>query len=175
MIPLFLSPSVTPWQWYLGEGRYGPGHNPGIRLVKYDRKTGEALDILQYYLDYDKVNARKMAMITDWYLSYNISTDYQLTDLSPDSLLGLATRIRSSKTEWYNYMYFKWNLNAQPATIDRDCNEDCRRSFICGLTNFNTRDLQNCKHSFDIPSRANKPASVLVAVLFTYIMHLGKP
>ena len=178
MISLFLCPSVSPWQWYMGAAGYGPAHNPGIRLVKYDRRTGETRDILQYYLDYDTVNARKEARITDWYLAYNITTDYHLGDLNPPALFDLATRIRNNKTEWYNYMYFKWNLNATPADIDKSCNEDCRRSFICGLTSFNSRELQTCKELFDTitttPSGARHRASVssdllIAAVIFTII------
>lgn len=39
MIPVFMAPSVTPWR-YKNPKKTGAAHNPGIRLVKYDRATG---------------------------------------------------------------------------------------------------------------------------------------
>ncbi|KAL5022237.1 hypothetical protein ScPMuIL_001392 [Solemya velum] len=49
VVPVFMAPSVTPLRYKISAG----GHNPAVRLIKYDRDDGSPLDISNYYMDLD--------------------------------------------------------------------------------------------------------------------------
>lgn len=51
----FNAPSVTPWRYKLPT-KTGEAHNPGIRLIKYNRDTGLNLDYTQYFINITDAN-----------------------------------------------------------------------------------------------------------------------
>ena len=75
-VPIFVSPSVTPWRFKLSTGEIGLPHNPAIRLVTYDRDTGDHLNIQQYYLDLSAAISNQTA--DDFSLLYSF-TEVRIT------------------------------------------------------------------------------------------------
>ena len=57
LLSMLLAPAVTPWETTLAGVIGGAGNNPSIRLVEYDRHTGAALNVHQYYLNLTQANA----------------------------------------------------------------------------------------------------------------------
>ncbi|XP_060573306.1 acid sphingomyelinase-like phosphodiesterase 3a [Ruditapes philippinarum] len=122
---------------------YSPAHNPGIRLVKYDRSTGIHLEIEQHYLDLLKANKNGAA---NWELEYKTSSHYGLNKLTAADLSSLAERMKkASSKEFKNY----WNFYTvtPPDNLAEACNEDCHSSVICGFTEFDMDNFKSCKAS----------------------------
>ncbi|WAQ98424.1 ASM3B-like protein [Mya arenaria] len=136
---LFIAPSVTPWRYQLSNGEIEPAHNPGARLVKFDRQTGKTLEILQYYADLDKVNANKQFV---WTLGYNASSIYGIPDLGDDSMHEVVGKLtESSNSEFLNFV--KWyNTNGKNPT--ETCSSKCHQAVICGLRHMTENAFQKC-------------------------------
>ncbi|XP_052796249.1 acid sphingomyelinase-like phosphodiesterase 3b [Mya arenaria] len=138
---LFIAPSVTPWRYQLPGGEVEPAHNPGARLVKYDRQTGKTLDILQYYADLDTVNLDQQFV---WTLGYSATAMYGVPDLSVDSMHKVVNSLSDgSGSEFQNYV--KWyNTNGKnPADL---CNALCHHVVMCGLRYMTEKPFQQCLH-----------------------------
>lgn len=163
--PIFIAPSVTPWRYKL-PNEIGPAHNPGIRLVKYNRTTGVHLDIEQYYLDLVKANHKGQAT---WELEYKASTHYELQSLTAEDLLNLSEKMKtSSSKEFLNF--WKFYTVSPPAQLQQSCDEDCHSSIVCGFTEFDMKAFQSCKDG--ITSNALKQSNLywFNAMLF-YVFH----
>ncbi|XP_045200351.1 acid sphingomyelinase-like phosphodiesterase 3a [Mercenaria mercenaria] len=131
--PVFLAPSVTPI-------RFGPVHNPGIRLVKYDRSTGQHLGISQYYLDLSKANNAGRA---DWKLEYTTASTYGLQDLSAGKLSSLTDKMRDPDSLEFK-TYWKYYVVSPSEELTDACNSTCHASVVCGLTEFIKADFDKC-------------------------------
>lgn len=56
----FSAPSVTPWRHKIPTETGSP-HNPGIRLIEYDRDTGMHINYEQFYMNLTDSNRQGMA------------------------------------------------------------------------------------------------------------------
>ena len=93
VIPLFLSPSVTPWKIPLDTIKY-PAHNPAVRRIFYDRSNTSMLsDIEQYYLDLPLANKLQRAQ---WLLEYSFRQAYDLPDVSASSTWLLLNNLKKT-------------------------------------------------------------------------------
>ncbi|XP_060581957.1 acid sphingomyelinase-like phosphodiesterase 3b [Ruditapes philippinarum] len=139
-VSLFLAPSVTPWRYQLPDGEIEPPHNPGARLVKYDRQTGKQLDILQYYADLNSANANNKLT---WTLGYNATSLYGIPDITPKSMGELNDKMTSASNQVFK-AYMNWyNTNAN--TSDQfPCNDTCFKTVKCGIRFIDKASFTNC-------------------------------
>lgn len=137
-LPIYIAPSVTPWRYKLPEGVTGPSHNPGVRLVKYDRETGAQLDIEQYYLDLEKANKDGVA---NWELEYTASAAYDMGDISARQLLKLSESMKIITGDAFK-KYWKF-YSVSPKDL-LECNATCHASIVCGLTEFSMAEYNDC-------------------------------
>ncbi|KAG5869138.1 hypothetical protein JTB14_001911 [Gonioctena quinquepunctata] len=80
-----LAPSITPRRT-----NEGP-NNPGLRLYKFDKDTGQVFDYTQFYLDLSTANANDNKN-AEWAVEYNFSTYYSVNEISAVSLHSLADK-----------------------------------------------------------------------------------
>ncbi|KAH3787782.1 acid sphingomyelinase-like phosphodiesterase 3b [Dreissena polymorpha] len=141
MAPIFIAPSVTPWR-YVIPNEIGPAHNPGIRLVEYDRTTGRPLDITQYYLDLKTANQNAT---DNWEVEYEAKKDYEIPDLTAATLAKLASKIKDpGSKEFKNYWRF-YTVSA-PTEMLEACVNDCHSAVYCGLTFFDMDSFRACQN-----------------------------
>ncbi|KAK6185873.1 hypothetical protein SNE40_008014 [Patella caerulea] len=134
--PIFVAPSVTPWRFKAGT-QTGPPHNPGVRLISYDRATGQPINILMYYINLPDSNANNR---TDWKLEYNFTQAYSVDDVTAPSLHKLRLRMEEDKSLIDMYYKFKDVSVSNPPS----CNDDCKTSILCGFWNHKPDDLNTC-------------------------------
>lgn len=135
-VPLFVAPSMTPITW-----RKGGYHNPGIRLVKYDRQSNRQLDILQYYIDLSAANKNKHATVI---LGYAATEEYGVRDIMPQALDKLVNKFEDPSGNSFK-RYLQWfNTNA---TRDFLCDAKCHKVFMCGLRHCKTQAFSQCLSS----------------------------
>lgn len=166
-VPIFIAPSVTPWRYRLSTGETGSAHNPGIRLIKYDRQTKVHLDIEQYYLDLEKANKDGVA---SWVLEYKATTDYNLTDLSASQLLKLTESMKTSSEKAFT-SYWKYYFVSPKLELLRQCDEGCHANIVCGYTQFDITAFKDCtakriSTGFRLCSSLSVILLIAVAILF---------
>lgn len=140
---MFVAPSVTPWRYVTATGA-SPVHNPGIRLVTYDRTNGKHIDLEQFYLDLEAANNNSVA---EWKSEYRTGRVYNLSDLSAVSLAGLVQRMENpSNEEFTKYVTF-YTVSA-PEAQRVPCDDSCHASVLCGFTNFYMKSFETCMANF---------------------------
>ncbi|XP_076437430.1 acid sphingomyelinase-like phosphodiesterase 3b [Babylonia areolata] len=139
-IPLFVAPSVTPWRFKLPSGEVGPPHNPAIRLVTYDRQTGDHVNVEQYRLDLPLFGQGQEANFT---LLYSFTEHYRLHDVSAASLHKLVTRMASS-SEGDALLNDYFRFAAAGADGNDRCDQVCKRKILCGFGHYTRADYSHC-------------------------------
>jgi len=87
---LFIAPAVSPRKSVVAD-EIGP-NNPGIRLYQYNTTSGQIFDYSQYYLNLSRANERNR---DDWHILYNLTSYYNLRNVSAESLSELAFSFRN--------------------------------------------------------------------------------
>ncbi|KAL4234305.1 Acid sphingomyelinase-like phosphodiesterase 3b [Mactra antiquata] len=166
VVSLFIAPSVTPWRYQLPTGEKEPPHNPGARLVAYDRQTGKQLDIYQYYLDLNKANTDKFAK---WLLGYNATSLYGINDVTAASMGALVNKMTSSQ-ESHFMSYVKWyNTNADARSYP--CDDTCYEIVMCGLKNLEEDAFSKCLPSKPINGTSSLYINIFI-IVFTCLLSL---
>lgn len=136
---LFIAPSVTPWRFKLSTGETEPPHNPGARLIAYDRQSGKQLDIYQYYLDLNLANHEDVAI---WHLGYNATNLYGINDITAASMGTLVNKM-TSPTDKNFLSYVTWyNTNADARSYP--CDITCYKVVMCGFRYLEESSFKNC-------------------------------
>ena len=85
-------------------------------MIEFDQETMLPVNIYVYYMDIAQANATGTPT---WTLLYDYLTEYDLTDLSPQSMKQLSERI---KTDSDLANQFTWNSHARrdakPTSVD---------------------------------------------------------
>ncbi|XP_023592938.1 acid sphingomyelinase-like phosphodiesterase 3a isoform X2 [Trichechus manatus latirostris] len=137
---LFVAPAVTPVRSVLQKET----NNPGVRLFQYDPRDYQLLDMLQYYLNLTEAN---MKGESNWKLEYILTQAYDIKDLQPESLYGLAKQfaVLDSKQfiKYYNYFFVSYASSAI-------CDEKCKAFQICAVMNLDHVSYADCLKQFYI-------------------------
>ena len=80
----FIGGSVTPLE----------DINPSFTVIEFDEEFMIPVDVQVYFFNLTKANEVDQP---DWELLYNLKEEYNLRDLSPDSLNHLANQIREDE------------------------------------------------------------------------------
>uniref|UniRef100_G1SFK1 Acid sphingomyelinase-like phosphodiesterase n=1 Tax=Oryctolagus cuniculus TaxID=9986 RepID=G1SFK1_RABIT len=141
---LFVAPAVTPVKNILAKQT----NNPGIRLFQYDPHDYKLLDMLQYYLNLTEANLKEES---NWKLEYILTHAYDIEDLHPTSLYGLAKEFASLHSKqfvkYYNYFFVSYDSSAI-------CDRKCKALQICAIMNLDNISYADCikqyyiKHKF---------------------------
>ena len=137
VVPLMLSPALSPWETTLSGVMGGTGNNPSLRLVQYDRLTGSVLNILQYWLNLTQANMDRRA---DWQEEYNAVEYYNIPNLSAQSLDKLA-RDMDSDDELFDRYYKANGVLYDP---DETWDDEIRAVHLCSITQLSYEDYQKC-------------------------------
>ncbi|XP_058291517.1 acid sphingomyelinase-like phosphodiesterase 3a isoform X2 [Hylobates moloch] len=131
---LFVAPAVTPVKSVLEKQT----NNPGIRLFQYDPRDYKLLDMLQYYLNLTEANLKGESI---WKLEYILTQTYDIEDLQPESLYGLAKQfaILDSKQfiKYYNYFFVSYDSSVI-------CDKTCKAFQICAIMNLDNISYVDC-------------------------------
>lgn len=145
-IPIYLSPSVTPFTSNLSWG----ANNPSIRLYTYDRDSKKILDYQQYYLDLPEANLKKIAI---WKLEYTFTKEYGVVDASAISLHRVAHSFQADSSISFKKYIKNFDVSYTP-TIR--CDKQCKKSHICSITQIDYDKHSRCLNSVKT-AKANLP------------------
>ena len=113
-------------------------HNPGVRLIKFDRQSNRQLDILQYYVDLPTANRKRRVYLKTGYSAIDM---YEIPDIMPEALSKLIDKFEDP-TGAYFKDYLNWyNTNSTDAM---PCDLTCHKAVMCGLRNFRKREFSRC-------------------------------
>lgn len=163
---LFVAPSVTPWRYQLANGEVEPAHNPGARLVSYDRQTGKQLDLSQYYVD---LNAANRAGTLTWIFGYNATSLYGIPDITPKSMDQVVGKMTSSNDVTFK-AYMTWYNTNGSTSNEWPCDDSCYRSVMCGFKYLTEVPFQQCliavNGSSSVYIFSSCPLLLLIALIF---------
>ncbi|ENN77739.1 hypothetical protein YQE_05809, partial [Dendroctonus ponderosae] len=132
-----LAPSITPKRTHDGP------NNPGLRIYKFDKYSGEVFDYTQYYLDLSTANNNGKA---DWVVEYNFSTYYGINDITPLNLHTLAdkfTQETSTENSVFN-KYYKANSVRIHSRSSANCDDVCIHTHYCAITRIDYDEHKEC-------------------------------
>ncbi|XP_059146903.1 acid sphingomyelinase-like phosphodiesterase 3b [Physella acuta] len=122
--PVFIAPSITPWRYRIPT-ETGEPHNPGIRLVEYDRDTGRHLNYRQFFINVTDSNRRNA---TQWEELYNFQTAFGVPDMSLGSLKAIYKSMdtvdSSHMKQCCNYLLV--------TNLTQDCTDAVQAGIWCG-------------------------------------------
>ncbi|CAH1183777.1 unnamed protein product [Ceutorhynchus assimilis] len=132
-----LAPSITPKRNHLGS------NNPGIRLFKFNKDTGQIIDYTQYYLDLTKANLQSKA---EWTVEYNFTAYYGIGEITPETLNQLARKFVSDGQEVSSLFQRYYRANAvKVLPHPRDhCDLSCVHNHFCAITQTDYSDFEDC-------------------------------
>ncbi|XP_066258235.1 acid sphingomyelinase-like phosphodiesterase 3b [Euwallacea similis] len=132
-----LAPSITPKRSHDGP------NNPGLRIYKFDKDSGQVFDYTQYYLDLTAANSNGKA---DWIVEYNFSTYYGINDITPANLHSLAdkfTQETSTDNSVFN-KYYKANSVRIHNRPSASCDDVCVHTHYCAITRVDYTEHAEC-------------------------------
>jgi len=173
----FTAPSVTPWK-----PKSGVSHNPGIRLVKYDRETGRMLDYDQYFINLTESN--DWTKRRDFTVLYTFTSAYGVPDMSPSSVRQAFARMESQQSPEAQ----KYCNNHVLSATDKPCTPVMRAEIFCGglnpvletakdcVTKFLTRQSKShavgqARASIATPAKASIITTVLIMFVFQMVLY----
>ncbi|XP_030756670.1 acid sphingomyelinase-like phosphodiesterase 3b [Sitophilus oryzae] len=132
-----LAPSITPKRTHNGP------NNPGLRIYKFDKDTGQVFDYTQYYLDLSSANYNRKA---DWVVEYNFSTYYGINDITPLNLHTLADKFTQEATTDNGVFnkYYKANSVKIHTRATTNCDDTCAHTHYCAITRIDYDEHSQC-------------------------------
>ncbi|XP_005615669.2 acid sphingomyelinase-like phosphodiesterase 3a [Canis lupus familiaris] len=131
---LFVAPAVTPVKSVLQKQT----NNPGIRLFQYDPHDYKLLDMLQYYLNLTDANLKGES---NWELEYVLTQTYNIEDLQPKSLYGLAKQFATPGNEQF-MKYYKYFFVSYDSSVI--CDGKCKAYQICAILSLDHISYKDC-------------------------------
>ncbi|XP_064626267.1 acid sphingomyelinase-like phosphodiesterase 3b [Lineus longissimus] len=162
-----LAPSVNPWKnTFIAPD---PPNNPGVRLVTYDRDTGNILDIEQYYVDLKAANKARKA---EWKQEYQFTKAMGVPDLKPASIQTLLKNFTTSGSKLFDTFY-SWN---DVSYSGGSCNATCKKVYLCTVQHLDIASYNACvaanastphhpSHYVEIVTRQPRTASPIYTTL----------
>ncbi|GFO19380.1 acid sphingomyelinase-like phosphodiesterase 3b [Plakobranchus ocellatus] len=112
----FTAPSVIPWRYRfktpVGDD-VGDPHNPGVRLIEYDRDTGAHLNYHQYFINLRDTNTQNRA---NWAKLYS-------------SIKTIFDRMKDGGGKKYSDQYCRFRLVSKKEKV---CTDKMRGDIYCG-------------------------------------------
>ena len=143
VVPLLISPSVTPWRWPGDESSLP--RNPALRVVTY--MTGAdtyVLDWDQYYLDLTSAN--KKSGTVSFVLEYNLKLSYGggIDNATAAALDVLVRKFQEFGSATF-HDYYKYNTVSLPDDSPfHVCGCKCKEVHICAMQNVEYTDFNEC-------------------------------
>jgi len=171
IVSLLLAPAVTPWETTLAGVIGGAANNPSIRLIEYDRTTGEVLDIHQHYLNLTEANIRKEnGQDPVWELAYKGTEYFQTDDMGTASLNAIAQKMVADDEYFQKY----YSINGVLYDPEETCTFECKYIHYCAITEVEYDGYEGCVNRLNNNSVPCKPQvyltilSAIIAITMQY-------
>ncbi|KAK3094952.1 hypothetical protein FSP39_008293, partial [Pinctada imbricata] len=138
-VVLFLAPSVTPWRYKTPMGTGAP-HNPGFRLIKYDRGDGRHLDLVQYYMDLTESNPNRKA---EWKIEYAATKEWSIPDITPESIYSVLSKMDQPDSKEFKD-HFRWRSVSVKHPDSQTCTRKCHSRIYCNFFHLGIDEFKSC-------------------------------
>ncbi|XP_050298628.1 acid sphingomyelinase-like phosphodiesterase 3a [Anthonomus grandis grandis] len=153
-----IAPSVTPKRNHIGP------NNPGLRLYKFDKDTGQIFDYTQYYLDLSQANKHFSA---DWTVEYNFTTYYEVNQINALNLHNLAKKFVNGDPDG-NILFEKYYKANTVKVIShpKDMYDlGCIHNHFCAITQVDFIGFEECLIRTSMIRSQGKQLSISLLVL----------
>ncbi|KAJ3641479.1 hypothetical protein Zmor_027986 [Zophobas morio] len=132
-----LAPSITPKR--SSEG----ANNPGLRIYKFDKDTGQVLDYTQYYLDLSQANSKSKGE-ANWSIEYTFSSYYGISEITPNTLHQLADKLTAVNHNTFFDRYYTANSVKLYSNPHQSCDANCAHNHYCAITRVDYEEFAHC-------------------------------
>ncbi|KAJ8270738.1 hypothetical protein GJAV_G00118680 [Gymnothorax javanicus] len=130
----FVTPAVTPFRH--ASELYS--NNPGFRMYFYKPQDYSLLDIWQYYMNLTEANLEKKP---DWKLEYIMTKDFNIVDIQPMSLYGLAESFRAPHSEAFQKYFNHFTVSYNDSIV---CKGLCKMAQVCSALFLDHESFHHC-------------------------------
>ncbi|XP_061098949.1 acid sphingomyelinase-like phosphodiesterase 3a [Conger conger] len=131
---LFVTPAVTPFR----HESEPSSNNPGLRMYYYNPHDYSLLDIWQYYMNLTEANLEKKP---DWKLEYIMTKDFNIVDIQPKSLYGLAESFRAPQSETFKKYFNHFMVRYNDSIV---CKGICKMEQVCSALSLDHESYLHC-------------------------------
>jgi sphingomyelin phosphodiesterase acid-like 3 len=160
-----LAPSITPKRTTDG------ANNPGLRIYKFDKDTGQVLDYTQYYLDLSHANSNTKSD-AEWVVEYNFSSYYGISEITPNSLHQLADKLTSASHNDYFRRYYSANSVRMYNNPQSGCDANCAHTHYCAITRVDYHEFEHCLKTAASALASSSPSSSGAPTIFVLVSTL---
>ncbi|XP_068912166.1 acid sphingomyelinase-like phosphodiesterase 3b [Tenebrio molitor] len=160
-----LAPSITPKRTTDG------ANNPGLRIYKFDKDTGQVLDYTQYYLDLSHANSNTKSD-AEWVVEYNFSSYYGISEITPNSLHQLADKLTSASHNDYFRRYYSANSVRMYNNPQSGCDANCAHTHYCAITRVDYQEFEHCLKTAASALASSSPSSSGAPTIFVLVSTL---
>lgn len=125
----FVTGSLTTYQ----------NSNPGFTVVEIDEEFMVPINFKTYILNITRANLEGKAT---WELVHDYLQEYDIPDVSPDSLFGLASRFLTDDKVYEKYIYNRGKRYAFPKSAPTEAQ---KKSKYCDCTTTEFFEKRNCQ------------------------------
>ncbi|CAH1274271.1 SMPDL3B [Branchiostoma lanceolatum] len=153
---MLLAPAVTPWSTTLA----GVGaNNPGIRLVNYDKNTGDLTDVSQYYSNLALSNMQGSPL---WGREYSLRETFNLPDASPASLQDLLDSFSNRSSDNFEKYYLYNSVSHDQSS----CDGSCKVAQLCAIREVDYDKYQDCINAATSGAKTAQVSTLLSFEIF---------
>eukprot|EP00347_Sterkiella_histriomuscorum_P016021 403354796 len=113
--------------------------NPSFNVIEIDEETMLPINYSTYYFNISSANLYNKP---EWKILHYFTSNYQIPDLSPDSLFMLANKILNDEKVASEY---EWNKGRQYGQKPSSCDEGCRKNKFCDVSSTEMFQKKTCK------------------------------
>ncbi len=135
--------------------------------MEVHKKTGLVLNSKAYAINLEAAN-QAPDTDPDWGLKFDYLSEYELKDLSPGSLDGLADRMKEDEA-----MALKYKANAKleyKTSENGSCNEGCRTSLWCDVRHSLVWSTKDCRGEPHIDFKSDFEGAFLETMMSSWIV-----
>ena len=138
------SNTIKPFATWFAAGSIGQrqGRNPALRVYKYDRIDNKLLNYYQYRMDTNQSNIKNKPI---WFKAYDAMSEYDMIDISAQSMTELAYKLQINDTYWQRFEYNYYNGIYHSKALNRN-------STVCDLLSVTNEQYKDCKDNLFLSS-----------------------
>ncbi|XP_035277832.1 acid sphingomyelinase-like phosphodiesterase 3a [Anguilla anguilla] len=131
---VFVTPAVTPFR----HANEPYSNNPGLRMYYYNSPDYSLLDVWQYYMNLTEANLERKP---DWKLEYIMTKDYNIEDIQPKSLYGLAQSFRTPDSKTFQNYFNHFMVSYNNSIV---CKGLCKLEQVCSALFLDHKSYFDC-------------------------------
>ncbi|XP_050300057.1 sphingomyelin phosphodiesterase-like [Anthonomus grandis grandis] len=116
--------------------------NPSFKILSVDSNSFDLIDQKAWTFNLTKANEVRNGSDPEWYQIYSFREAFDVQNLAPSAFSELLPRMAKNHTLLEMYHLFKYRNS--DVVINTQCNDDCKKDYLCEVTTSKVGDSTQC-------------------------------